>query len=84
VETRSLIIGMEFCSFIKKLSMKKIKYLFPVLAFIAATFITCANGGNSPGPNDSTDNSLIAKPDSNSVKNSLTDTLHDNKDTMKH
>ncbi len=62
--------------------MKKIKYLFPALAFIIATFISCANGGNAAGPNDSADNSLPVKPDSNSINNALTDTLHDNKDTM--
>ena len=62
--------------------MKKKKYFFPVLAFIIVTFITCANGGNAPGRHDSADNSLPARVDSDSLKNALTDTLHDNKDTM--
>ncbi len=63
--------------------MKKIKYLFPVWALIVI-FTACANGGNAPGPNDSADNSLTAKPDTDSIKNSLRDTLHENKDTMNH
>jgi hypothetical protein len=60
---------------------KRIKF-FSALAFIIATLIACGNGGNAPGPHDSTDNSLPAKVDSDSLKNALTDTLHDYKDTM--
>jgi hypothetical protein len=62
--------------------MKKRIYFFPALAFIIVTFIACANGGNAPGPQDSADNSLPAKVDSDSLKNALIDTLHDSKDTM--
>jgi hypothetical protein len=62
--------------------MEKRKYFFPALAFLIVTFIACANSGNAPGPNDSTDNSLPARIDSDSLKNALTDTLHDYKDTM--
>jgi hypothetical protein len=62
--------------------MEKRKYFFTALAFIIAVFIACANGGNAPGPHDSTDNSLPTKVDSDSLKNALTDSLHDNKDTM--
>ncbi|HEY6977945.1 MAG TPA: hypothetical protein VH396_16715, partial [Chitinophagaceae bacterium] len=62
--------------------MKKKTYFFPVLAFTIVTFMACANGGNAPGPHDSADNSLPAKVDSDSLNNALTDTLHDNKDTM--
>jgi hypothetical protein len=62
--------------------MKKRAKFFPAIAFIIITFVACANGGNAPGPNDSTDNSLPTKVDSDSVKNALVDSLHDNKDTM--
>jgi hypothetical protein len=62
--------------------MKKRRYFFPALTLIIATFMACANGGNAPGPHDSTDNSLPARVDSDSLKNALTDTLHDKKDTM--
>jgi len=63
-------------------TMKK-RYFFGIFTFIIiATFIACANGGNAPGPHDSTDNSLPTKVDSDSIKNAFTDTLHDSKDTM--
>jgi hypothetical protein len=62
--------------------MEKRRHFFPALAFIIITFITCASGGNEAGPHDSTDNSLPVKVDSDSLKNALTDTLYDNKDTM--
>jgi hypothetical protein len=62
--------------------MKKRANFFPAIAFIIINFVACANGGNAPGPHDSTDNSLPTKVDSDSVKNALVDSLHDNKDTM--
>jgi hypothetical protein len=62
--------------------MKKKKNFFPVVAFIIVSFVSCANGGNAPGPKDSTDNSLPVRVDRDSLRNSFTDSLHDTKDTM--
>jgi hypothetical protein len=63
--------------------MKKIKFLLPVFAFIIATFISCANGGNEEGRHDTaTVTPSGPAPDNSAATNpSLADTLHDNKDT---